>query len=227
MTGKLLIVPTPIGNLEDITLRALKTLQSVDLILAEDKRKSSFLLNHYQIRVPLKSYHKFNERNSVAQLVADLQSGVNIALISDAGTPGISDPGLILIQAAIQEGINIECLPGPTALIPALILSGFDTSRFIFEGFLPHKKGKQTKLKAIAEHTCTTLFYESPHRITKTLEQMLLIFHPERKICICREISKKFEEVIRGTMNEVHQKMHQLTLLGEMVLVVEGKLESN
>lgn len=222
MNGKLFIVPTPIGNLEDITLRAIKILKSVDLILAEDTRTSSFLLQHFQIQAPLKSYHKFNERKTILGLLEQLSNGINIALVSDAGTPGISDPGLILTQAAIEHGISIECLPGATAFVPALVLSGFDTSRFVFEGFLPHKKGRQTKLKAISQYSCTTILYESPHRINKALEQMLLFFEPERKICICREISKKFEEVIRGSLSEVYDKINHTKLLGEIVLVIDG-----
>jgi 16S rRNA (cytidine1402-2'-O)-methyltransferase len=223
MTGKLYIVPTPIGNLEDITLRALRILKEVDLVLAEDTRKSSFLLQHFNIQNKLQSHHKFNEHRTSDKIIEQLKQGLNIAVISDAGTPGISDPGFLIVRACIESNITVECLPGPTAVIPALILSGFACDRFVFEGFLPHKKGRQTKFIALALEERTIIIYESPHRIEKTLQQMLEYFEPERRISVCRELTKKFEEAIRGTLQEIVSNLPSYKMIGEIVLVIEGK----
>jgi 16S rRNA (cytidine1402-2'-O)-methyltransferase len=223
MNGKLYIVPTPIGNLEDITLRALRILKEVDLVLAEDTRKSSFLLQHFDIQNKLQSHHKFNEHRASDKIIEQLKEGLNIALVSDAGTPGISDPGFLIVRACIENNIDVECLPGATAFIPALILSGFACDRFIFEGFLPHKKGRQTKFKALALEERTIIIYESPHRIEKTLLQMTEYFEPERRICVCRELTKKFEESIRGTLQEITSNLSAHKFIGEIVLVIEGK----
>jgi conserved hypothetical protein TIGR00096 len=200
--GKLFIVPTPIGNLKDITIRALEVLKTVDYILAEDTRNTIKLLKHYQIKKTLKSYHKFNEHNTNENIIADLRLGKNIALVSDAGTPGISDPGYLIIKKCIEENINIECLPGPTALIPAIVISGFPADRFIFEGFLPHKKGRKKRLEEISKYDITTILYESPHRLLKTLTE-LKQYIDNKKICICREITKVYETIIRGNIEEV------------------------
>jgi 16S rRNA (cytidine1402-2'-O)-methyltransferase len=221
--GKLYIVPTPIGNLEDITLRALRILKEVDLVLAEDTRKSSFLLQHFNIQNKLQSHHKFNEHRSSEKIIEQLKQGLNIALVSDAGTPSISDPGFLIVRACIENNIPVECLPGPTAVIPALILSGFACDRFVFEGFLPHKKGRQTKFKELAQEERTMVVYESPHRIEKTLQQMTEYFEPERRICVCRELTKKFEESIRGNLQEIVANLSSYKFIGEIVLVIEGK----
>jgi len=223
MNGKLYIVPTPIGNLEDITLRALRILKEVDLVLAEDTRKSSFLLQHFNIQNKLQSHHKFNEHRASEKIIEHLKQGVNIALVSDAGTPGISDPGFLIVRACIENNIQVECLPGPTAVIPALILSGFACDRFVFEGFLPHKKGRQTKFKELAQEERTIIVYESPHRIEKTLQQMMEYFEPERRVCVCRELTKKFEESIRGSLQEIVANLSSYKFIGEIVLVIEGK----
>ena len=219
---KLYIVPTPIGNLEDITMRALRILKEVDLILAEDTRKTSFLLQHFNIQNKLQSHHKFNEHRAGERIVQQLQEGLSIALVSDAGTPGISDPGFLIVRQCIESNIEVECLPGATAFVPALILSGFPCDRFVFEGFLPHKKGRQTKFKQLAKEDRTIVLYESPHRIAKTVEQMMEFFSPERKICICRELTKKFEEAIRGSLKDIHANINNYKLIGEIVLVIEG-----
>ncbi len=221
--GKLYIVPTPIGNLEDITLRALRILKEADLVLAEDTRKTGFLLKHFNIENRLQSYHKFNEQKSLQKISQLLEAGNTVALASDAGTPGISDPGFIVVKHCIENNFEVECLPGATAFVPALILSGFDTDKFVFEGFLPHKKGRQTRLKFLAEETRTIIFYESPHRIAKTIEQLTEFFEPERNICICRELTKKFEQTIRGSLQEIHQNINSYKLIGEIVLLIEGK----
>lgn len=221
--GKLFLVPTPIGNLEDITFRALRILKEVDLILAEDTRQSKKLLNHYNIQAELQSYHQFNEHKILDSLIHKLKSATNIALVSDAGTPGISDPGFLLVRECIKEGIEVECLPGPTALIPALVLSGLPSDRFVFEGFLPHKKGRKTKLEKLTEEERTIILYESPHRIKKTVEQLAEFFGPERKACICREMTKMYEEIIRGTLAELIDIVKEKKWKGEIVLVVEGK----
>lgn len=221
--GKLYIVPTPIGNLEDITLRAIRTLKEVDLILAEDTRTSSFLMKHYAIFTPLSSHHKFNEHKTVERIVDQLIGGSNIALVSDAGTPSISDPGFLLARACLNRGVEVECLPGATAFVPALVNSGFPSDRFCFEGFLPQKKGRQKKLKELSEETRTMIFYESPFRLVKALEQFAENFGPDRNVSVSRELSKVFEENKRGTIAEVLAYFRSKTVKGEIVIVVEGK----
>ena len=220
---KLYIVPTPVGNLEDITLRALKVLKEVDLILAEDTRQTKKLLDHFQIQKQLYAHHKFNEHKTVEQVIEKLKSGLNIALVSDGGTPGISDPGHILITACIKENIPVECLPGATAFVPALINSGFATDEFVFIGFLPHKKGRQTKLKEIALESRTIILYESPFRVLKLLEELQLHIGNERKISTSREISKMFEETNRGTAAELIEHFKKKAPKGEFVVVIEQK----
>ncbi len=222
MVPKLYIVPTPIGNLEDITLRAIRILKSVDLILAEDTRKTSFLLQHFNIQNKMHSHHKFNEHRNVERFIEYLLEGKSIALVSDAGTPGISDPGFLIVKLCIERNISVECLPGATAFIPALLLSGFACDKFVFEGFLPHKKGRQTRIKQLAEERRTIILYESPYRIEKTIVQLKEFFPNDRRVCICRELTKKFEEVIRGSIAEVYTNINNYKLLGEMVLVIEG-----
>jgi len=217
--GKLFIVPTPIGNLKDITIRALEVLKTVDYILAEDTRNTIKVLKHYQIKKTLKSYHKFNEHNINENIISDLRSGKNIALVSDAGTPGISDPGYLIIKKCIEENINIECLPGPTALIPALVISGFPADRFIFEGFLPHKKGRKKRLEEISKYDITTILYESPHRLLKTLTE-LKQYIDNKKICICRELTKVYETIIRGNIEEVINYFNNKPIKGEIVIVI-------
>lgn len=219
----LYLVPTPIGNLGDITLRSLEILKSVDVVLAEDTRTSGVLLKHYQINKPLQSFHIFNEHKTVDKLIQRLQGGEVFALISDAGTPGISDPGFLLVREALRAGIKVECLPGATALIPALVKSGFPTDRFVFEGFLPHKKGRQTLLKKLAEEDRTVIFYESPHRLVKALEQVSEFFGPERLVSVSRELSKKFEETKTGPVQEVLAHFTAKEVKGEIVVVVSGK----
>ncbi len=221
--GTLYLVPTPIGNLEDITLRAIKVLQEADLILAEDTRTSGKLLKHYEIGTPMQSHHMHNEHKIVGKIVDRLKGGDTIALISDAGTPGISDPGFLLARACIEEGIAVECLPGATALIPALVNSGLPADRFVFEGFLPLKKGRQTKLQHLAEETRTMIFYESPHKLLKTLEQFITYFGPDRPAAVSRELTKLYEETVRGTLSEVLAYYTTHTVKGEFVLVVGGK----
>ncbi|MEQ8362543.1 MAG: 16S rRNA (cytidine(1402)-2'-O)-methyltransferase [Cyclobacteriaceae bacterium] len=221
----LYLVPTPIGNLGDITIRSLEILKQVDTILAEDTRKSGILLKHYDIQKPLVSFHIFNEHKKLSGLIEKMKSGETMALVSDAGTPGISDPGFLLTRACLQEGIKLECLPGATALIPALVKSGFPTDRFVFEGFLPHKKGKQTLLKKLSEEDRTVIVYESPHRLEKTLTQMLEIFDEERKISVSRELTKIHEETITGTINEVAAHFNAHKVKGEIVIVIDGKKE--
>ncbi len=223
MAGKLYLIPTPVGNLEDITLRALRLLKEVDLILAEDTRTSAKLLKHYDITTPLLSHHKFNEHQQVDRIAQRIEEGENIALISDAGTPGISDPGFLLTRTCLERNLPTECLPGATAFVPALVNSGFPCERFCFEGFLPQKKGRQKKLNALTEESRTMIFYESPFRIVKTLEQMSATFGPERYACVAREISKMFEEFKRGTIEELitHYKKHPIK--GEVVLIISGK----
>ena len=219
---KLYVVPTPIGNLQDITLRALETLKLVDVILAEDTRTSKVLLNHFQITTPLWSYHQHNEHKVLENLIEEMQAGKTFALISDAGTPAISDPGFLLVRACIQHQISVECLPGPTALIPALVDSGFPINRFVFEGFLPPKKGRQTLLNKLKDEERAIVFYESPHRILKTLLELKNYFEATRKICVCRELSKKFEEIVRGTLEEVALHFEKQAPRGEFVIVIEG-----
>lgn len=219
----LYIVPTPIGNLGDITLRALDILRSVDSILAEDTRTSGFLLKHYQISRPLQSFHIFNEHKALQSVIQKLKDGETMALVSDAGTPGISDPGFLLIRECLKNDLVIECLPGATALIPALVKSGFPTDRFVFEGFLPHKKGKQTLLKELAEEERTIILYESPHRLVKTLEQMQEFFGSDRLISVSRELTKLHEETFTGTLAETLLHFQQKEVKGEIVMVINGK----
>lgn len=223
LKASLYIVPTPIGNLADITLRALDVLKNVDLILAEDTRTSGKLLKHYLISKPLQSFHNFNEHKVVNTLIKRLHEGETMALVSDAGTPGISDPGFLIVRAALQAGIVVDCLPGATAFVPALIKSGLPCDRFVFEGFLPHKKGRQTLLKKLAEEERTMVFYESPHRLLKTLEQLKAHFGLERRASVSRELTKLFEETRNGTLEEIHQHFSSKEVKGEIVLVVGGK----
>ncbi|HNY62698.1 MAG TPA: 16S rRNA (cytidine(1402)-2'-O)-methyltransferase [Bacteroidales bacterium] len=217
---KLYIVPTPIGNLEDITLRALRILKEVDFILSEDTRTTQKLLKHYEIENRCYAYHIYNEHKQVSRYIDQIRQAAAVALTSDAGTPGISDPGYLLIREAIKEGIEVICLPGATALIPALINSGLPSDQFLFYGFLPHKKGKQSALKKIAESDQTVIFYESPHRLLKTLEMMLPLFEEDRVISISREISKVYEETYRGTVAECLQYFEKKEVKGEIVVVV-------
>ncbi|MCX7636334.1 MAG: 16S rRNA (cytidine(1402)-2'-O)-methyltransferase [Cyclobacteriaceae bacterium] len=222
-TASLYIVPTPIGNLSDITLRALEVLKAVEVILAEDTRTSRTLLQHYHIEKPLESFHAFNEHKKINFLIERLRQGVRMALISDAGTPGISDPGYLIIRAALQENIPIDCLPGPTAFVPALIKSGLPTDRFVFEGFLPHKKGRLSRIKELANEKRTLIFYESPHRLIKTLEQLAEHFGQERMASVSRELTKHFEETHNGTLHELLAHFRKTGAKGELVLVVAGK----
>ena len=221
--SKLFLVPTPIGNLEDITFRSIRILNEVDLILAEDTRTSGKLLKHFDIKPPMQSFHMHNEHKVLDKMVDKLKLGIKIALISDAGTPGISDPGFLLVRACVEEGIETECLPGATALIPAIVQSGFPTDRFIFEGFLPPKKGRQTRLKLWSEETRTIVFYESPHKIVKTLSQLQEFVGGDRRLSVSRELSKKFEETVRGTVNELILHFTNKAPKGEFVIVLEGK----
>ena len=222
--GKLYIVPTPIGNLEDITLRAIRILKEVALILAEDTRTSGKLLHHFEIATPMQSHHMHNEHKTVDGLVKRLQNSVDdIALISDAGTPAISDPGFLLTRACIENGIEVECLPGATAFVPALVNSGFPNDRFVFEGFLPVKKGRQTRLKLLAEETRTMIFYESPHKLIKTLTHFAEFFGEDRAISVSRELTKLYEETIRGKVKEVLEYYTEKPPKGEIVIVVKGK----
>ena len=221
--SKLFLVPTPIGNLEDITFRSIRILNEVDLILAEDTRTSGKLLKHFDIKPPMQSFHMHNEHKVLDKMIDKLKLGIKIALISDAGTPGISDPGFLLVRACVEEGIDTECLPGATALIPALVQSGFPTDRFIFEGFLPPKKGRQTRLKQWSEETRTIVFYESPHKIVKTLSQLQQFVGGDRRLSVSRELSKKFEETVRGTVNELVIHFTNKAPKGEFVIVLEGK----
>ncbi len=219
----LYIVPTPIGNLKDITLRALDVLQTVDVILAEDTRNTARLLQHYQITKPLSPYHQHNEHKIVPHLVAQLAAGKTMAVVTDAGTPGISDPAFLLVRACIKEGIRVETLPGATAFVPALVNSGLPTNSFVFEGFLPLKKGRHTLLKNLAEEERTIIFYESPMRLVKTLEELITYFGAERQCSVSREITKLFEETKRGTIQEVLEHFKSKTVKGELVVVVQGK----
>ena len=221
----LYLIPTPIGNLGDITLRSLEVLKKVDTILAEDTRTSGFLLKHYEISKPLQSFHIFNEHKTLAGLIERMKGGEVMALISDAGTPGISDPGFLLIREALKASLKVDCLPGATALIPALVKSGFPTDRFVFEGFLPHKKGRQTMLKRLAEEDRTIVLYESPHRLIKTLEQLMEFFGPDRHVSVSRELTKLHEETFTGTVQEVHHHFSIKEVKGEIVLVIDGKKE--
>jgi len=220
----LYIVPTPIGNLKDITLRALEVLKQVDLILAEDTRTTSHLLNHYQVTKPISPYHQHNEHKVLQHLIDQLQAGKNMALVTDAGTPGISDPAFLLIRECIKNDIRTECLPGATAFVPALVNSGIPANRFIFEGFLPLKKGRQSLLRSLSAEERTMIFYESPLRLIKTLEEFMTIFGSERACCVGRELTKMFEENKRGTLKEVCDHFRQKTVKGEIVIIVQGKV---
>lgn len=220
--GKLYIVPTPIGNLEDITLRAIRILKEADLILAEDTRTSAVLLKHYEISTRLSSHHKFNEHKTVERIANQILGGENIALISDAGTPSISDPGYLLTRTCLDLGVEVECLPGATAFVPALVNSGFPSDKFCFEGFLPQKKGRQKRLKELTGESRTMIFYESPFRLVKTLEQFAEYFGAERKVSVSRELSKIYEENARGTIAEVLAHFSLKTVKGEIVIVLEG-----
>lgn len=221
--SKLYIVPTPIGNLEDITLRAIRVLKEADLILAEDTRTSGKLLKHLGISKKLLSYHIHNEHKSVIHLVDRIHAGESMALVSDAGTPAISDPGFLLVRECIKNNIEVDCLPGPTAFVPALVNSGLPNDRFHFEGFLPHKKGRQTRLIALAENPFTTIYYESPHRLAKSLKQFADFFGDDRQASVSREISKMYEETIRGTLIELFQHFESKVVKGEIVMVIAGK----
>ena len=220
--AKLILVPTPIGNLEDITLRAIRILQEADLILAEDTRTSSHLLKHLGISKPMKSYHAHNEHRVLEEIVSEIEAGKNIALITDAGTPGISDPGFLIVRECIRHGVEVETLPGPTAFIPALVNSGLPCDRFCFEGFLPQKKGRQTRIRSLLNEDRTMVFYESPYRLVKTLGQFAEAFGEDRQACVSREISKLFEENFHGTLKECQEHFSAKTVKGEIVIVVGG-----
>lgn len=225
MSGILYFVPTPVGNLEDMTFRAINTLKEVDYILCEDTRTSGVLLKHFEISKPLRSYHLHNEHQATEKVIADLKNGQNVAIITDAGTPGISDPGYLLAKAGSDHNIEMICLPGATALIPALVVSGLPNNEFLFAGFLPPKKGRQTKLKQLAEEKKTIVLYESPHKINTTLEQIKEFFGEDTRASLSREISKKFEETKRGTINELIEFSKSKTLKGEIVLIVNNSLK--
>lgn len=221
--GKLFLVPTPIGNLEDITFRAIKVLKEADLILAEDTRNSGKLLKHFEIQTQMHSHHMHNEHKTVEGIVSRIQAGETIALISDAGTPAISDPGFLLTRACVEAGVEVDCLPGATAFVPALVNSGLPNDKFVFEGFLPVKKGRQTRFKILAEETRTMIFYESPHKLIKTLGHFSEYFGEDRRISVSREITKLHEETIRGTITEVFTHYTNKPPKGEIVVIVEGK----
>ena len=220
--GTLYIIPTPVGNMEDITLRAIRILKEADLVLAEDTRTAGILLKHFEIKNQLMSHHKFNEHGTSAGIVERLKAGQDIALISDAGTPGISDPGFFLVREAAKAGIEVTCLPGATAFVPALVMSGLPCDRFSFEGFLPQKKGRQTKLTTLAQEQRTMVFYESPYRLLKTLQQFSEFFGQDRQACVCREISKVHEEAVRGSLGELVAHFTEKEPKGEIVIVVAG-----
>ena len=219
---KLFIVPTPIGNLQDMTFRAINVLKSVDLILAEDTRVSGKLLKHFEINTKMQSYHMHNEHKILNSIVDKLKSGLEIALISDAGTPAISDPGFLLTRACVDEGIAIECLPGATAFVPALVNSGLPNDRFVFEGFLPIKKGRQTRLKLLVQEPRTIVIYVSPHKLNKTLEEIITYFGPDRQISVSRELSKIYEETLRGTAQSILEHYNSKQVKGELVLIISG-----
>ncbi len=224
MEGKLYIVPTPIGNLQDMTFRAIEVLKAVDLILAEDTRTSGKLLKHFEIATPQRSYHKFNEHKIVDDLLEQIQNGISMALISDAGTPAISDPGYLIVHKAIAQGIPVETLPGATAFVPALVNSGLPAERFVFEGFLPVKKGRKTRLEQLQNEPRTMIFYESPHKLLKTLKDFIQYLGAERQVSVSREISKLYEETIRGTLAEVLQQLEaKPSIKGEFVIVLQGQ----
>ena len=219
---KLYLVPTPVGNLGDMTFRAVEVLKSVDLILAEDTRTSRVLMQHYDITTPLQSYHIFNEHQVVGGIVDRLQSGLDIAIVTDAGTPGISDPGFLLVREAVKAGVDVECLRGATAFVPALIDSGLPCDRFVFEGFLPHKKGRQTAIQRLATESRTMVIYESPFRLVKLLEQLIEVIGEERQVSVSREISKLHAETARGTLREVHDHFAAKEVKGEIVVILAG-----
>lgn len=221
--GTLYIVPTPVGNMEDMTLRAVRILKEADLVLAEDTRTSGILLKHYDIQNHLMSHHKFNEHGTSAAVVERLRAGQTVALISDAGTPGISDPGFFLVREAVRAGVEVQCLPGATAFVPALVSSGLPCDRFVFEGFLPQKKGRQTRIESLREETRTMIFYESPYRLVKTLRQLAEVFGTDRQASVCREISKVHEESVRGTLDELTTHFTATEPRGEIVVVVAGR----
>ena len=219
----LYLIPSPIGNLGDITYRAVEVLKQVDCILCEDTRTSSVLVRHYQVLKPLTAYHQHNEHKVVPHLVEQMKSGKTFALITDAGTPGISDPGFLLVRECIRNGVKVECLPGATAFVPALVQSGIPSNRFVFEGFLPLKKGRQTLLKKLAEEARTIILYESPHRLVKTLHEFVTVFGPERNAAVCRELTKMFEETNKGTLTVLAAHYDTHPPKGEIVIVIEGK----
>ena len=221
--GKLYVVPTPVGNMEDMTFRAIRILKEADLILAEDRRTSGILLKHYEIKNAMQSHHKFNEHQTVESIVNRIKGGQTVALISDAGTPGISDPGFLVVRECVRNGIEVQCLPGATAFVPALVSSGLPDERFCFEGFLPQKKGRMTRLNALKEETRTMIFYESPYRLLKTLTQFAEIFGADRPVSVCREISKIHEESVRGTLQEVIAHFTETEPRGEIVIILGGK----
>ena len=223
--GRLYVVPTPVGNLEDMTFRAIRILKEADLVLAEDTRTSGILLKHFEIKNAMQSYHKFNEHKTVEGIINRLKAGETLALVSDAGTPGISDPGFLVVRECVKNDIEVQCLPGATAFVPALVASGLPDERFCFEGFLPQKKGRMTRLNALTEETRTMIFYESPYRLVKTLTQFAELFGPERKVSVCREISKIHEESVRGTLQEVVAHFTANEPRGEIVIVLAGKEE--
>lgn len=222
---KLYIVPTPIGNLEDITLRAINVLKSVDVVLAEDTRTSGQLLKHLGISKPMHSYHIHNEHQSITRIIERILKGETMALVSDAGTPAVSDPGFLLVRECIKYGITIECLPGPTAFVPALVNSGLPSDRFTFEGFLPHKKGRQTRMQNLVNEDRTMIFYESPHRLIKALQQFAEYFGADRQACVSRELTKIYEENVRGTIQEIITYFSEKTIKGEIVIIVAGKAD--
>ena len=221
--GILYVVPTPVGNMEDMTFRAIRILKEADLILAEDTRTSGILLKHYEIKNAMQSHHKFNEHKTVEGIVNRIKAGETVALISDAGTPGISDPGFLVVRECVKNGIEVQCLPGATAFVPALVSSGLPDERFCFEGFLPQKKGRMTRLNALAEEPRTMIFYESPYRLLKTLTQFQEIFGADRQVSVCREISKVHEESVRGTLQEVVEHFTATEPRGEIVIILAGK----
>ncbi len=223
LCAMLYVVPTPVGNLEDITLRALKVLREADLILAEDTRTSGLLLKHFDIKRPMQSYHKFNEHQQVQRIVERLLAGEQVAVVSDAGTPGISDPGFLVVREAVRAGVEVTCLPGATAFVPALVASGLPCDKFCFEGFLPQKKGRQTRLAQLSEEPRTMVFYESPHRVLKALQQFVEVFGPERPAAVCRELSKIHEECVRGTLTELLAHFTENEPRGEFVIIVGGQ----
>ncbi len=225
--SKLCIVPTPIGNLEDITLRAIRTLKEADFILSEDTRVTKRLLKHFDIEAKVKSFHAYNEHKILEKTLNDIKSSKCVVLVSDAGTPGISDPGFLLIRECVENNIPVECLPGPVAFVPALVASGLPCDRFVFEGFLPHKKGRQTRLKNIAQEKRTSVLYESPHRLVKCLSQIEKFMGADRKVCVARELTKIHEEFTRGTAKEVREYYENKTVKGEIVIIIEGENTSS